>query len=390
MSKFVLRHQTGAWLAAILSRKMPNLAGNMASDNSKKRKKRRREHTRSNVGMAPGTIFFRGEQKTDRVTIREISFDKEELSDQMLTAPEQVTPGKGPGVQWLDVVGLHEEAVIDQIGLKFGIHRLTLEDVLNTQQRPKLETFDSYLFWTVRMIRMNPETDKLINEQVSILFGDGWLISFQEQEGDVFEFVRERLRANKGRIRGAGADYLAYALLDAIVDNYFVAVEEFSDRVEDLEENLLKRHVDTDLVQLQRMKREVIGLRKNIWPLREVVNLSAKSETQLVHPDTEIYLRDLYDHIIQVADTVESLRDIIGGVQDLYLSIVNNKMNEVMKVLAIISTIFLPMSLVAGIYGMNFKIIPETNWSLGYPFSLAIMVAIGMGMFFFFKKRNWL
>ena len=230
----------------------------------------------------------------------------------------------------------------------------------------------------------------MIHEQVSVVLGHNWVLTFQERPGDVFEGIRNRIRNNNGRIRKAGADYLTYALLDSIVDYYFTVLEDFGDRTEVVEESLLNNEEKDTVVTLQAMKRKIIGLRRSIWPLREVINNLSKSEEGFIKKDTIIYLRDLYDHTIQIIDTVESYRDILGGIQDLYLSVVNNKMNEVMKVLALISTVFMPMGLIAGIYGMNFESMPEKDLAWGYPAALGLMAFIGLGMFWFFKTRKWL
>lgn len=287
-------------------------------------------------------------------------------------------------------MGLHDVDLIKQVGAHFKLHPLTTEDVLNTGQRPKMEIHDDYVFIVAKMIMLNPETREVIHEQVSVVLGHNWVLTFQERPGDVFEGIRNRIRNNNGRIRKAGADYLTYALLDSIVDYYFTVLEDFGDRTEVVEESLLNNEEKDTVVTLQAMKRKIIGLRRSIWPLREVINNLSKSEEGFIKKDTIIYLRDLYDHTIQIIDTVESYRDILGGIQDLYLSVVNNKMNEVMKVLALISTVFMPMGLIAGIYGMNFESMPEKDLAWGYPAALGLMAFIGLGMFWFFKTRKWL
>ncbi len=310
--------------------------------------------------------------------------------EEFLNIQEMPGPANPGCVQWLDIVGVHDPDKMRQIGERYKLHPLVMEDIMNTGQRPKAEFSDDYIFITLKMIMRDKVGTGTKMEQVSLVVGDGWLITFQEEEGDLFEILRDRIRQDKGRVRKADADYLAYALIDAIVDNYFLVLEEFGDRIEALESILMSGQSHGQLANLQVIKREIINLRKSIWPLREVVNNFLKAESGLIAKDTRPYLHDLYDHCIQIIDTIESYRDIVGGMQDLYLSVVNNKMNEIMKVLALISTIFLPMTLVAGIYGMNFKDMPELEASWGYPAAMTIMLVIGLSMFFLFKRRNWL
>jgi magnesium transporter len=340
------------------------------------------------LGVAPGSLVFTGEKRAETVTMRLMHYGEttfEELTD-IKTMPGEANPGC---VQWLDIVGLHDVQTMRRVGERYKLHPLVLEDVMHTGQRPKVDFYDEYAFVVLKMIMREP-TGRIKIEQVSLVLGNGWLITFQEDEGDSFEILRDRIRNDKGRVRRAEADYLAYALIDAIVDHYFLVLEEFGDQIELLESSLIGGRSQGQLVTLQSIKREIVSLRKSIWPLREVVNTFLKSDSKLIARETRPYLQDLYDHCIQIIDTIESYRDIIGGIQDLYLSVVNNKMNEIMKVLALISTIFLPMTLVAGIYGMNFKDMPELEAGWGYPAAMTLMLVIGLSMFFLFKRRNWL
>lgn len=340
------------------------------------------------MGAAPGSLIFMGERRTEGVTMRLMHYGEStfEESIDVKTVPGLPDPGC---VQWLDIVGVHDAETMRKIGERYHLHPLILEDIMNTSQRPKTEASDESVFIVLKMMHKEKDSENVIVEQVSLIFGDGWLLTFQEKDGDLFEMVRERIRADKGRVRKAEADYLAYALIDAIVDNYFLVLEDFGDRIEDLESTLMSGRSQGQIVTLQALKREVVTLRKSIWPLREVVNNFLKSESKLVAPATKPYLHDLHDHCIQIIDTIESYRDIIGGMQDLYLSVVNNKMNEIMKVLALISTIFLPMTLVAGIYGMNFREMPELETAWGYPAAMTLMLVIGISMYVLFKRRNW-
>lgn len=359
-------------------------------DQSDSRRRIHEDPTRkSKVGVVPGSLVFMGKQRLDQVTKRLFHYG-EETFEEFVNIQEMPGPRNSGCVQWLDIVGLHDPDTMRQVGERYKLHPLVLEDIMNTSQRPKAEFTDNYIFIVLKMILRDKEDARTRMEQVSFVVGDGWLLTFQEEEGDIFEIVRDRIRHDKGRVRRAEADYLAYALIDAIVDNYFLVLEEFGDQIESLETSLMGGRSQGQLSNLQSIKREVISLRKSIWPMREVVNNFLKSDSTLVAKETRPYLHDLYDHCIQIMDTIESYRDIIGGMQDLYLSVVNNKMNEIMKVLALISTIFLPMTLVAGIYGMNFKNMPELEANWGYPAAMTLMLVIGLSMYFLFKKRNWL
>lgn len=290
---------------------------------------------------------------------------------------------------WLNIDGLHDVALIETIGARFGIHSLTLEDILQTGQRPKAELFEAYLYIVLKALQYHEADEGVASEQISFLLLPGILISFQESVGDVFDGVRERLTKGKGRIRSLGSDYLAYALLDAIVDQYFVILEKLGQDIESVEEELTESPTSHTMQRIHELRHEFIYLRKQIWPLREVVNNLSKDDSGIFLEKTRLFLRDVYDHTIQVIDTVESYRDILSGFLDLYLSIVSNKLNEVMKVLTLISTIFIPITFIVGVYGMNFKYMPELDWHWGYFGAWGlILVVVGL-MVFFVKKKNW-
>jgi magnesium transporter len=294
-----------------------------------------------------------------------------------------------PTVAWVDVQGLHDLDVIRELGSFKSVHRLVLEDVVHLNQRPKLEEYSDFLFMVVRMLIWDPETDAVRDEQVSLIIGHGFVISFQERRGDVFEPVRERMRRPQSVIRSGRADYLAYALVDAIVDNYFEVIGSLSDRIEELEERVLTRP-DPDLAsEIHRLRREASRIRRSIWPLREVLSNLYRGETEFIEPETRIYLRDVYDHSVQVVDILEAQRELLGGLMDLYLTGVSNRMNEVMKVLTMIATIFIPLSFLAGLYGMNFDFMPELHFPWAYPTLLLVMAALGGGMLMFFRRRGW-
>jgi len=293
-------------------------------------------------------------------------------------------------VTWINIDGVHQLEIIEKIGELFKIHPLVLEDIVNTGQRPKMEDFVDYIFLTLKMLRYFEGEKETKTEQVSMILGSNFVISFQESEGDVFDPIRERLRADKGRIRKMGADYLAYALMDAVVDNYFTILEKLGEGIEDMEEELVVNPTLETLQAIHHLKREMIFPRKSVWPLREVINRLERWESSLIKKSTSIYLRDLYDHTIQVIDSIETFRDVLSGMLDIYLSSVSNRMNEVMKVLTIIATIFIPLTLVAGIYGMNFRFMPELETSVGYPIVLLLMLCIGVLMISYFRKKRWL
>jgi magnesium transporter len=286
------------------------------------------------------------------------------------------------------VTGIHDVKIIEEFGKAFNIHPLLLEDILHTDQRPKLEEFDDFLFITLRILSYDEANNELLSEQVSLILGSNFIISFQEREGDVFNPVRMRIKNAKGRIKKKGCDYLAYALIDAVVDHYFLVLEKYGEKIEILQEEVLSHPTPDTLQVIQRTKRDMIFLRKSVWPLREVINVLQRGESALISDNVIIYLRDVYDHTIQVIDSIETFRDMISGTLDVYLSSVSNKMNEVMKVLTIVATIFIPLTFIAGIYGMNFKYMPELEWYWGYPIALGVMVLlVGMMLLWFRRKR---
>jgi len=304
---------------------------------------------------------------------------------------EEAFPSKGQtSITWINIDGVQKIDVIEKIGKQFGIHPLVLEDIANTGQRPKMEDFVDYLFVVFRMLQYNEENKEIKTEQISLILGSNLVISFQENEGDVFDPIRERLRTNKGRIRKMGADYLVYALIDAVVDNYFAVLERVGEKIEEIEDAIVATPSPKTLHAIHDLKRQMILLRKSVWPFREVINRLERWESKLISKSTDIFLRDVYDHTIQVIDAVETFRDILSGMLDIYMSSVSNRMNEVMKVLTIIATIFIPLTLVAGIYGMNFRYMPELEWVWGYPLVLLFMLAVGIVMLLYFRRRHWL
>ncbi len=342
------------------------------------------------VALPPGTLEFAGERKIAEPKITLWDYDKDHIERRKDVSPEDCLPYRDtPRITWINVDGLHDTGLISKLGTHFGLHPLVMEDIVNVYQRPKLEDYGDYIYIVAKMLEYDRSENRVGMEQVSIVVARNFVLSFQEREGDVFDPVRERLEKT-GRIRMANSDYLAYALLDAIVDNYFVILESLGEEIESLEEDLVESPRREVLERIHGMKRELILIRKAVWPLREVVSGLERSESKLVRKDTKLFLRDLYDHTIQIIDAVESYRDMTTGLQDLYLSSISNRMNEVMKVLTIIATMFIPLSFFAGVYGMNFEHMPELGWKWSYPIFWGAIAAIGASMLIFFRRKGWL
>jgi len=290
---------------------------------------------------------------------------------------------------WINIDGLHDTAVIDCIGKQYDIHPLVLEDIVNTQQRPKVEVYDHYVYVVIKMLEYDYNQDRVITEQMSFILGKNYVISFQELIGDTFDTVRNRLRNPESRIRKYGSDYLLYALMDRIVDDYFIVMEKLGEQLEEFEEDAYNNPGKSIVGQLNKLRRDTIYVRKSVWPLREMVNHMSNGDIKQIDPKTTVYMRDLYDHTVQVLDTVETYRDIQGGIMDVYLSNLSFRMNEVMKVLTIISTIFIPLNFIAGIYGMNFRFMPELENPYGYYIIMGFMAAVGIAMLIWFKSKKW-
>ena len=343
------------------------------------------------VGLPPGTLVHVGERKAEKPIISLVDYGPNTFEARTdLSVEEAMAFKETPTVSWINLSGIHDITILEKIGQSFGIHPLALEDILNTQHRPKLEEFDDYNLIILKKLFFDDKTQTIETEQVSMALGPHYLLSFQEVEGDVFDGVRGRLKQSNGRIRQRGSDYLAYALLDTIVDSYFHILEKIGDKLVLLEEDLLRDPARTTLAEIYHYKKELMLVRKAIWPLREVVNELHKNESPLISENTQVFLRDLYDHTIQVLDTVEVFRDTVSGLQDLYMSSVSNRMNEIMKVLTIIASIFIPLTFIAGLYGMNFEYIPELKWRWGYFAVWGVMIGCVTGMLIYFRKKKWL
>jgi magnesium transporter len=344
------------------------------------------------AGLPPGTLVHIGEKKAGEPIITLIDYDEAHLQEsEVKTVEECFSFREMPTVTWINVEGVHEVKVVEKIGNCFGLHPLVLEDILNTDQRPKMEVHGDYLYIVLKMLYDGDQNHPVEAEQVSLILGSNFAISFQEgKEGDVFNPVRERIRSGKGFIRKMGSDYLVYSLIDTIVDNYFLILERLGEKIELLEEELVAHPTTTTLREIQTFKNQMAFVRRVVWPLREVVSGLGRKESPLVKQTTEIYLRDVYDHIVQVMDTIEVYREMLSGMLDIYLSSVSNRLNSVMKVLTIIATIFMPLTFIAGIYGMNFRYMPELEWRWGYPAVWLMVVIIGISMLIYFKRKKWL
>jgi len=342
------------------------------------------------IGLSPGSLVHIGEHRTDPVTVRRMRYDAETIDEGTVENLATLTaPGAGDGVTWLDVSGVHDVTVVERIGAGFGLHPLLLEDIVNTNQRPKSEDYGNRLYVVVQMIHHDDASGELQVEQVSVVLGPNFVLTFQEKPGDVLDPVRERLRGAKGRIRGAGADYLAYAILDTIIDHYFTILEEVGDSIEEIEDVLLDEPTSESLQQIYAIKRTLASFRRGVWPLREAIGGMQRIESALVQRETLPYLRDVQDHTMQVLDAIETFRDMISGMLDLYMSSVSNRMNEVMKVLTVIATIFIPLTFIVGVYGMNFEWMPELHWHWGYPLVWLIMLGVGVGLVIAFRRKGW-
>ncbi|MBI5343192.1 MAG: magnesium/cobalt transporter CorA [Deltaproteobacteria bacterium] len=353
------------------------------------RKRRKRWHP---PGTPPGTLAAHPEADKEPVRITLFRYDASFLEERTLT-PGEIGSLSVPesGVLWLDIAGLSDPGVVRAVGERFGFHPLGLEDVLNVPQRPKVERYEGHLLIILREVRL-PEPP----EQVSLFLGDRVVVSFQERPGDAFDPVRERLRQGKGPIRTLGADFLAYALCDAVIDAFFPTLEKLGDEVEELEEKLIASPSRERFHEIRRAKQRLLVVRRAVWPARDAMNELLREESPLIRAGTRPYLRDCYDHTVQLMDMVETFRELAAGLVDEYMSSMSNRMNEIMKVLTVIATIFIPLTFIVGIYGMNFDPqaspynMPELRWMYGYPAVMLLMVAIAAGMLYYFRRKKWL
>jgi len=341
-------------------------------------------------GLPPGTLIHIGEKSDREIRVSVIDYGETHFEEKEIKALKECFYFTDPSIiSWINVEGLHEIEVIREVGGRQGLHPLVMEDILNTDQRPKVEDYGDYLYIVLKMFR-NGKGGEIVSEQVSLILGANFVISFQEGiSGDVFDPVRERIRNGKNKMRSLGADYLTYCLMDAIVDNYFVVLEETEEKIEALEEEVVADPSPETVRKMYKLKREMIFLRRAVWPLREVLAAMTRRESKLITDPVVIYLRDVYDHVIQVVDIIEVSRDMLSGMLDIYLSSSNNRLNEVMKFLTVIATIFMPISFLASLWGMNFKTMPELEMRWGYPAALCFMFSVALAMVFWFRKKRW-
>jgi magnesium transporter len=342
------------------------------------------------AGLPPGTLVHTGEEPLTRPIITVFDYNDTKFEERQITNFDDLIPYRDPStVSWINIDGITVD-VIAEVGRRFGLHPLTTEDVLNTDQRPKVEVFGDYIYVVVRMLQYDEKEGEVLSEQVSLIFGDGFVLSFQETHGDVFDPIRERIRKSQSRIRGNGSDYLIYRLLDALVDGYFYVLEKVGERIDDLEEEITGAPERNTPEAILDLKREIMVLRRNTWPIREVVSSLERSESNLVRESTTVYLRDVYDHAVRVSETVETFREMTTVLLEVYASMLNTRLNEVMKVLTMITTIFIPLSFLAGVYGMNFQHMPEISWKWSYPIFWTVIASVAGTMLYFFRRKRWI
>lgn len=343
------------------------------------------------AGRPPAELVHIGKPRGERVRVVRIDYNAEQWQEREIEpVAAALARRETEGVTWIRIIGLHDLSIVARIGEHFGFHPLLLEDAVNTQQRPKLDDYGDHLFVVLKLLRYDAKNAELEAEQVSIVVAEGLVVSFEETQCREFDVVRDRIMAGAGRSRRSGADYLAYTLLDSVVDGYFLVLDDMGEQIELVEDGLVADANPALLATIHNLKSEVIFLRRTVWPVREVVAAIERSESGLVKPETEAFLRDLYDHTYFVIETVETFREMVSGMFDIYLSAISNRMNQIMQVLTIIATIFIPLTFITGIYGMNFLYMPELGWRFGYPATLLVMVVVALSMVWYFHRKRWI
>lgn len=341
------------------------------------------------IGYAPGELV--GTDETLPASISFYRYNAEKVEQGELTSNDLKQEATDPdSILWLDIVGVHDSGILQSIARRFDIHPIAAEDIQHTVQRPKVEEYRAQLFLVLRMLRWDTETEAIENEQVSLLCGEGYVLSFQERPGDVFDPVRRRLSEGRGRVRAMGPDYLLYCLADAVTDNYFLVLEALQEKYNRLEEEVLFTHAPDPSQKVHSLSAELLSLRRAVWPLREATSSLMNGHVTTLSPEVRIFFRDLYDHIVQMIDLIELTRDSLKGLMAAYQSRLSTTTNEVMRVLTIVATIFIPLTFIAGVYGMNFAHMPELHWPFGYPLILGVMGGVAMGMLIYFKRKKWL
>lgn len=357
----------------------------------KRKGKKRTTHYKKQLGQAPGTLIYTGEKEKTKLFIESFDYTPDQVIEKELATVEDVFKYKQTdSISWINLNGLNHITEIEKLGDHYNLHPLVLEDIVNTSQRPKIDDYNDYIFLVAQMMYYDAD-EQIVNEQISFILGKNYVLTFQEAEGDVFDMLRDRIRNGKGRVRQHGSDYLLYALIDSIVDHYYAIIETMGNKVEELEDQLFEGIREEEITnEIQTLKREILKIRRAIFPLREIINRIEKSESSLIEEKTQRYFSDVYDHVIQISETIEIYREMIWSLMDMYMTNISNKMNEVMKVLTIIATIFIPLTFIAGIYGMNFEYIPELQLRNGYFYIWGLMILIFIGMLYYFKRKKWL
>jgi magnesium transporter len=342
-------------------------------------------------GLPPGSLTLVGTERKYDVQIRLINYSEQDYEEKIFESAGKCSQKKDPDkLTWINVDGIHDLQVIEKTGRCFELHSLLLEDVVNTDHRPKIDDYEDNLFIVLKRLWFSTEKDSVIAEQISLVLGKKFVVSFQENNTDIFRPVRDRLLKGKGRLRKMDSDYLAYCLLDTVVDGYFTVLEKIGEKLENMEEELIDRPATDTLQRIYSLKKEMIFLRKSVWPLRAVIAGLEKTESELINEQTYLFIRDLYDHVEAIIETIESFRDILSEMLNTYHSNLSNDMNSVMKVLTIIATIFIPITFIAGVYGMNFANMPELQTAWGYPAALVLMFLAAAGMLVYFRVKKWL
>lgn len=344
------------------------------------------------AGLPPGSLVYLGERKVDKTRITLFNYTRDTVVEKEISAIDECLPYRDEkSVTWINIDGLHDVALIEQAGTHFNLDPLVLEDIVNTGQRPKSDNYDDYLFTVLRMLTYDMENECISSEQVSFVLAKNYVLSFQEDIGDLFDPIRMRIRDTKSKIRmEQGNDYLMYRLMDVVVDNYFTLLEKIGDKMEHLEEEIMTHAKSSSLEKIQDIKKDLLVMRKAIYPLRDVLSALTKEDVKLISKKTQRYFRDTYDHTVQVIETIEMFREMIGGLRDNYHAQLNIEMNKTIQALTIITVIFIPLSFIAGIYGMNFENMPELKWKYGYFGVLGAMGLVSLGMLYYFRKRKWL
>lgn len=342
------------------------------------------------AGAPPGTIMHLGEHRTYRVKITQANYDENNYFEkQDISLAELFKPTPRYNVEWVNFDGIHDVDMIERIGTHYSINMLVLEDIVNSSQRPKFEDYDDYVYIVLRLLTHDETKNETESEQVSIILNHERILTFQEKESDDFESIRDRIKRKKGKLHKMGPDFLCYSIIDYIIDNYFIVLEKIGERIDLLEEEVLGDTEENTIQKLHSLKRDTLAIRKSLWPIRDILGFMLKPDNTIISDSTRLFLRDAYDHTVEAIETVEVYRDFISGLLDINLSRMSNRMNEVMKVLTLISTIFIPLTFIAGVYGMNFRVMPELEWRFGYYGVIMIMLCVAVIMLIYFKKKKW-